>query len=195
MNTTSASTSTAAATRPSLVPTALISAAFLLVAIVFVSSSSWYLTFKSLHVVFAVIWVGGGALFAVLGARAEFLDDPEEKLAVMRQAAAVSEKLFVPSSLIVLVMGIAMMLTDYGKAAFDWEQFWVVFGLLGFFSTFAIGLGLLSPTVKRLKASMEAHGPNAPETQTAISRLLLISRADLAVLLLVVVAMVAKPFL
>jgi hypothetical protein len=194
MNTTSASTSSSDATRVPLMPTALIGAAFLLVAIVFVASSSWYLTFKSLHVVFSVIWVGGGGLFMVLGLRAELLNDPDEKLAVIRQAAAVTEKLFVPSSLIVLVMGIAMMLTDFGKLVWDWEEFWVVFGLLGYAATFAIGIGLLSPQVKRIRAAMEAVGPDAPETQAAISRLLLISRADMALLLLIVLAMVAKPF-
>jgi len=176
-------------------PTALIGAAFLVVAIVFVAGTSWYLVFKSLHVGFAVIWVGGGTLFTILGVRAEFIDDPEEKLAVVRQAAAVAEKVFIPSSLLVLLAGIAMMLTDFGKLAWDWEQFWVAFGLLGFLATFAIGIGLISPQVKRLKAAMEAHGPNAPETQAAISRLLLISRADTALLLLIVVDMVAKPFI
>jgi len=178
-----------------MMPSALIGAAFLLVAIVFVASSSWYLTFKSLHVGFAVIWVGGGALFMILGLRAEFLDDPQEKLAVVRQAAAVSEKVFIPSSLIVLVMGIAMMLNGFGKLIWDWEQFWVVFGLLGFLATFTIGIALLSPQVKKLKTAMETHGPNAPDTQAAISRLLLIQRADMAVLLLVIVDMTAKPFL
>ena len=38
-------------------------------------------------------------------------------------------------------------------------------------------------------------GPEAPETQAAISQILLIARVDVAVLLLVIIDMVAKPFL
>jgi uncharacterized membrane protein len=183
-------TTTTAGRPATLLPTALIGAALLLVAIIFAASSSWYATFKAVHVVFSVIWVGGGALFMVLGLRAEQLDDPDEKLAVVRQAAAVSEKLFIPSSLIVLLAGIAMMLNvDLG-----WGQFWIVFGLIGYAGTFLIGIAVLSPQVKRLRSLMESAGPNAPETQAAISRLLLISRADTALLLLVVFDMAVKPF-
>jgi hypothetical protein len=42
---------------------------------------------------------------------------------------------------------------------------------------------------------VEGKGPEAPETQAAISEILLIARFDMAVLLLVIIDMVAKPFL
>jgi hypothetical protein len=41
---------------------------------------------------------------------------------------------------------------------------------------------------------MQTAGPTAPETQKAIREILLIARFDIAVLLLVVVDMVVKPF-
>jgi uncharacterized membrane protein len=175
-------------------PTLVIAAVFLLVAIVFVADTSWYAAFKTLHVVFAVIWVGGGLLFNVLGARAERMGDPDEMLAVVRQAGAVSEKLFIPSSLIVLVFGIAMMFTGPGEF-WEWSSFWILFALAGFAATFLLGVAVLTPQVKKLQGLMETAGPKAPETQAAISRLFLIARADAAILMLVVVDMTAKPFL
>src|SRR5919201_4346237 len=125
--------------RASLLPTALIGAAMLLVAIIFAASTSWYATFKAVHVVFAVIWIGGGALLTILAVIAEQQDDTEQMAASARQGAMVGERLFSPAAAIVLVMGIAMMInTDWG-----WGHFWVRFGLLGFASTFSVGLGLL----------------------------------------------------
>lgn len=178
------------AQRSSLLPTALIALAFLVVAIVFCSTASWYFTFKAVHVGFAVIWVGGGFLLTVLGLIAERQNNPEDMAAVAKQAAMVGEKLFSPASGIVLAAGIAMMI----NLNWGWGHFWIVAGLVGFASTFVTGLGFLAPRAKRLHGLMQTVGPTAPETQAAISEILLIARVDIAVLLLVVVDMVVKPF-
>ena len=177
-----------------MLPTYVVAALFLLVAIVFVADTSWYVAFKTVHVAFAVLWVGGGLLFLILGLRAERLADPDEMLAVVRQAGAVAEKVFIPSALIVLAMGIAMMYTGPGEF-WEWSSFWILFGLAGFAASFVIGVGVLTPQVKRLQVLLETAGPKAPETQEAISRLFLIDRVDMAILVLVVVDMTAKPFL
>ena len=174
----------------SLVPTALIGAAFLVVAVIFAASSSWYLTFKAVHVIFAVVWIGGGLLLTILGILAELRNEPVELATLARQASMVGERIFTPASLIVLAMGIAMMVNlDWG-----WGSFWIVFGLLGFASTFVIGIGLLAPLSKRAAAAFAESGPESPEAQALVARILVIARVDIAVLLLVVVDMVVKPF-
>jgi len=186
--------STAATTTPerraSLVPTGLVAAAFLVVAIVFCASSNWYATFKAVHVGFAAIWIGGGFLLTVLGLIAERQNDPAGLAAVAKQAAMVGQRLFSPASGIVLLAGIAMMInTNWG-----WGHFWITAGLIGFASTFVTGMGFLAPRSKKLHELMQTAGPTAPETQAAISEILLIARIDTAVLLLVIVDMVVKPF-
>jgi uncharacterized membrane protein len=182
--------SAAAQQRSSLVPTGLILLAFLVVAIVFCSTANWYLTFKAVHVGFAVIWIGGGFLLTTLGLIAERQNDPEGIAAVAKQAAMVGEKLFTPASAIVLAAGIAMMInTNWG-----WGHFWITAGLVGFASTFVTGLGFLAPRSKKVHHLIQTVGTNAPETQAAIKEILLIARIDVAVLLLVIVDMVVKPF-
>jgi len=167
-----------------------------LVGIVFAFSSSvllpnnWYSLFKAVHVTFALLWVGGGLLLAILALLAERKDDPEEILIVARQAAFVGERIFAPAGLIVFVMGIAMMInTDWG-----WGEFWVIVGLVGYAATFVTGLGVLSPLAKKIAASAAEHGPTAPETLALIRKILLVARFDIAVLLIVVLDMVTKPF-
>ena len=190
MEDTSVATSAPAEQRSSLLPTGLILAAFLTVAVIFASSSSWYLAFKSVHVTFAVIWIGGGALLTILGLVADRQNDVEHMAVIARQAALVGEKLFAPAGLIVLSMGIAMMINfDWG-----WNKFWIIFGLLGYASTFVTGIAVLGPRAKKLHELLSTSGPTAPETQRAIREILLIARVDIAILLLVVVDMVAKPF-
>src|SRR5262245_49176442 len=174
-----------------LASTALISLAFVVVAVVFLWGAAWYQIFKVLHIFFAVVWIGGGLLMTVFGIKAELSDDPGERIWLARQGAWVSGGVFAPSALVVLAMGIAMML----KVDWGWDNFWVVFGLLGFAWTFTTGLGVIVPLSHRLNRLVDTVGPDAPEAQATISRILLAARIDIAVLLLVVIDMVVKPFL
>ena len=162
--------------------------------IVFALESSfyehWYALFRVTHVVMAVFWVGGGVLLTILGLRAERMDDPREMATLAGQAAFVGERFFAPAGLVVFLMGIAMMInTDWG-----WGKFWVVVGLIGYMSTFVTGVGVLAPLAKNVRQLMESQGPESPDTQAAIRRILLIARVDVTVLLLVVADMVTKPF-
>jgi uncharacterized membrane protein len=180
-------------TRSSGPVTALLGGIVLVVAIVFISQASWtnawYSAFKAIHVIAAVVWIGGGALLTILGLAAERKNDPVEMATVARQAATVGEKLFAPAGLVVVAMGVAMMVnTNWG-----WGRFWVVAGLVGYAITFVTGVGVLAPLAKRVTALVEEKGATHPETTAQIKKILMIARVDVALLLLVVVDMVTKP--
>lgn len=150
----------------------------------------WYGVFKTIHVLFAITWVGGGVLLTILGLAAQRTNDPRDVVTVARQAAFVGEKIFAPAGLVVFLMGIAMMInTNWG-----WGKFWIVAALIGYASTFITGIAVLSPLAKKIQASAQQNGPEHPETLALINRILLLARVDVAVLLLVIVDMVTKPF-
>jgi hypothetical protein len=75
-----------------------------------------------------------------------------------------------------------------------WGHFWVVAARVGYAATFVTGIGVLSPLAKKVDVLLTEKAPEAPETRAAIQKILLVARVDIAVLLLVVVDMVAKPF-
>lgn len=191
----STSTTTPAASRGSSgLVTAAVGLTVAVIAVVFALNSAWYehwyAIFRVVHVGVAVFWVGGGLLLTILGLRAERSNDPREMATLARQAAFAGERLFAPAGLIVLLMGIAMMLnTNWG-----WGKFWIVAGLVGYAATFVTGIAVLSPLAKKIDACMTEYGPEAPETQAAIQRILIVARIDIGVLLLVVADMVTKPF-
>ena len=187
----------AATTLPSSRSTAALTFALLgvvaLVTVLFAANSlygSWYALFKTVHIVFAVIWIGGGFLLALLGIIAERNHDPQEMAIVARQAAMVGEKLFAPAGLIVFAMGVAMMVnTNWG-----WGRFWIVAGLVGYAVTFLTGIGILAPLAKKITASVDTNGATHPETLALVKRIMLVVRFDIAMLLLVIADMVTKPF-
>jgi uncharacterized membrane protein len=172
----------------------ILGAIVLVVAIVFITQNgggnAWYSAFKAVHVLGAITWIGGGALLTILALIAERKNDPEELATVARQAALVGERIFAPAGLVVVAMGVAMMV----NTSWGWGRFWVVAGLVGYGITFVIGTGVLSPGTKKIVALTAEKGATHPETQAAIRRILLIARVDVAMLILVVVDMVVKPF-
>jgi len=189
-------TGSAAPARGSNGLTYAILAGVVVVGLVFAFSGSavlpnnWYALFKAVHVLFAVIWVGGGTTMMVLGIRAQRANDTKNVVTIAQQAAFMGEKVFAPAGLVTFLMGIAMML----NTSWGWGHFWIVAGLVGYAATFLVGVGVMSPLAKRIARSAEENGPEHPETMALIERILLVGRFDLAVLMLVVLDMVTKPF-
>ena len=177
-------------TRLSKLITAL-AAGFLLVgALVFiVESDSWYLAFKAIHVLSAVLWIGGGAFLTFMAIATERADDPARLVEIARQAEWGATRIFVPASFVVLGMGIAMTI----NGDLDWGQFWLVFGLIAWAITTTVGIGFLTPQIKKLTRLLEDHDARDPEVQAVVGPLLLAARLDIALLLLIVVDMTVKP--
>ena len=171
-------------------------AAVIAVGLVFALNTSedtthWFAIFKWIHVSVAVFWVGGGLLLTVLAMRAERAGSPEELLSIARQAAFAGEKLFAPAGLVVLAMGITMVINS---PEIGFGTTWVDIGLVGYALTFITGIAVLAPLAKKIVTLSETAGAEAPETQAAIQKILLIARFDIAVLLIVVADMLLKPF-
>jgi uncharacterized membrane protein len=155
------------------------------------ASSTWFGIFKLIHVGVAVFWVGGGLLLTALALRAERSRDPEEIARIAKQATFVGEKLFAPAGGIVLAMGIAMVINS---PEISFGDTWVIIGLVGFAISFVTGTAILAPRARRIVELSDTVGVVAPQTQAAIREILLISRVDIAVLLIVVFDMLMKPF-
>src|SRR5215218_2093962 len=122
---------------------------FLVVAIVFlVSTPGWYFVFKTVHVLAAIVWLGGGAVLVTLAVLAQRRNDRAYLAQIARQAGFCGERIFAPAGLVVVAMGIAMMI----DGDLEWSRFWVVAGLVGYAITFVVGVAVLSPTAKKVNA-------------------------------------------
>lgn len=149
-----------------------------------------YFVLLALHIVAAVLWVGGAVMLAILALVAERTKDDAGILAVGKQAEWLGLRIFTPASFIVLGLGIALV----EKGNWDWGSFWVLAALIGWVTSAAIGIFFLSPEAKRLNALAAEHGMDHPETKARLKRILTIARFDVAVLVLIVIDMAAKPF-
>jgi uncharacterized membrane protein len=151
---------------------------------------SWFEFLKTVHVLMAITWLGGAITFQLLGIRVLKENPPTRLAAFTRDTEAIGMKIFLPVALVLLAMGILMVIDVPG---IDFTDTWIVIGLLGIVSTIVIGAGFLGPESGRLATLIEEKGETDPEVVAKVSRILLISRVDLAILLLVAVNMVIKP--
>ena len=176
--------------RTSVIVTAAIAIALVVVFIVFAADAQWYTVFKMFHVGAAVIWVGGGIFITICALLAEIANDDDQLLAIGHWAEVVAGRLFPTMSFVVLGFGIGMI----ENVSLGWDQFWIVFGLIAWALSAATGILFLGPEAKRLNAVATEHGPKSPQAQARLRRILLVARVDVAILFVIVLDMVAKPF-
>jgi uncharacterized membrane protein len=150
---------------------------------------TWYTLFKSIHVITAVIWVGGAAMIQAYAFRILRTGDGKRQADFAKDTEVVGMRVFVPSSLILFLAAIAMMI----NLDWSWSQNWIVLGVIAFGLSFALGAGWIGPESGRIAALIEQQGPDSPAVQARIRRILTVSRCELVVLLTVIVNMVVKP--
>lgn len=148
-----------------------------------------YETLKFIHVLMAIVWVGGGVLIQLLALRAVRSKEPGRLAAFSGDAEWVGLRVFMPASLLALVTGIWAA----ADADIDFGQAWISIGFLGVLVSFFVGMGFLGPESGRIKALVQDRGPDDPAVRQRVRRIMAVSRIELLVLVVVVWAMVAKP--
>lgn len=150
---------------------------------------TWYTFFKSLHVVAAVLWVGGAFVIQAYAFRILRSNDARRTADFAKDTEIVSMRVFMPTTWVLMLAAIGMML----NLDLTWGQNWVVLGLISWTLSFVVGAGFLGPESGRIAKIVESGGPESPAAQARIRRILLVSRLELVILLTVVVNMVVKP--
>jgi len=146
--------------------------------------------YLAIHIIAAVVWVGGDVTLTTLGIVFERRHDGETLAALGRMGAWIGTRVYTPTLFIVIGFGVALM----HEEKLDWGQFWVIFGLLGWTIATVLGIAFVGPELGRIDAAARAHGPESEEVAQRVKRLFMIFRFDTALLVLIVLDMTAKPF-
>jgi uncharacterized membrane protein len=150
---------------------------------------SFYELVLLVHIAAAIVWLGSGFLFHVLAHRADRARDDAALGLILRDMGALSNVLFIPASLVVLVAGIVMV----ADGPWGFGDLWIIIALAGFAVGFLTGAAFLGPTGARVAAIMERDGGMSPAARLEAQRLMAIARIDYVVLVVILMAMVLKP--
>lgn len=138
------------------------------------------------HILAAMVWVGGSIIFLILGARMAGASR-DEQLAFNKSMEFVGGRIFGPAAALTLAAGIWLVIEH---PAYEFSQTWIVIALGGVVLSTVIGLGFFNPQGKALVAELEANDPAATGRARRIGRA---SMLDTLILLVIVWAMVYKP--
>jgi uncharacterized membrane protein len=151
--------------------------------------SGLYELLLAVHVLAATIWVGGSFATQFLAIRTR-RRGPAAIGPFAKDVEWYGQRFNLGASLILILAAFGLV------AEGNWSlgDPWISIALAAWIISFILGAGYLGPTSKKVGQQLEASGGTAtPETAATIDRLFLVSRIELALLLIVVVDMVVKP--
>ena len=136
----------------------------------------------AVHIVCAVLWVGGGVTLHVLGRWSAKSGDPEQMRAFALQALKLSVRLYAPLAILLLLAGI-MLVREVG---YSYGDLWISLGMLAWIVSLALGVLFYPREERRLE---RADG----DARSTVNRVLMVNSIEITILVLVVVDMAVKP--
>lgn len=141
-----------------------------------------------LHIVCAVVWVGGAVAVQVLAIRVQRSDDPTDLPRLARHVDALGTVAFVPAAGLLLLTGVVMT-----ARAWAFDQAWILIAVVLWLLSAVAGGVYLAPRARRVVALFEAEGPTSVAARRLISRLFVVSRVELLSFAVIIALMVYKP--
>jgi uncharacterized membrane protein len=146
-----------------------------------------YAVVKYLHVLFVIIWLGGGFGLVVLATNADRARNDAQLIQIIQNVIFMSSRVFVPAALLALICGLTLVYLNW-----SFGDLWVIVGLAGFALTFVTDVAVIKPRADRVVAAIKAEGVS-PAVIEQGRQILSIAQFDFVMLFIVVADMVLKP--
>lgn len=104
----------------------------------------------AVHILAALMWVGGGVTMHLFGRRARSSGEVSRMVEFTRDANLIGPRFYAPLSLILLVAG--MLLVD--EAGYEMSQTWITLAFIGWMVSFVIGVGFYGGQAMAVKPGL-----------------------------------------
>jgi uncharacterized membrane protein len=143
-----------------------------------------------IHVLGAIIWVGGGVMLSLIGARARKSADARLIGEFARTLSYVGLRVLTPAVVAVLLTGLWLILTG---SEWKFTQLWVLLGLSAFIAAFLIGAIYLSRIAIQLDRVATHTDVDLQTARNLLARWMVGYQIILVILVFAVWDMVFKP--
>ena len=140
------------------------------------------------HIVCAVIWVGGAFYAQLLAIRVSRSPDLSELPHLARHVDFIGTRVIGPAAILLFVAGVGMTLQ-----AWSFGQTWIAVSVALWVLSVVMGAVYLGPRVKRAAELFEAEGPTSVSGRALLDRLFLVSRLELISFVVIIALMTFKP--
>jgi uncharacterized membrane protein len=141
-----------------------------------------------IHIVCAVIWVGGAFAIQALAILVSRSDDPMELPRLGRNLEIIGSRVFMPAATLLFLSGVVMTIQNwaFGNA-------WIAVSVGLWVLSAIAGALYLGPRAKRVAALFDAEGTASVEARRLIGQLFVVSRLELVSFAVIIALMVFKP--
>jgi uncharacterized membrane protein len=140
-----------------------------------------------LHILAAGTWLGSGLLLVLLAVRAKQVG---KELDLINQMEWVGTRIGGPSVILTLATGIWMVLRSN---VWQFDQGWVLGGLIILAVLFLVGVGFHVPQYKRIHKAKSEHGDDSPTVQRLMKQSFAAAQIEVVLLAIAIFLMVFKP--
>jgi uncharacterized membrane protein len=147
-----------------------------------------YTALLFVHIVCAVIWVGGAFTLQLLAVLANRSTDPSDLPRFARNSEIIGTRVFIPVATLLFIAGVAMTLQ-----AWSFGRAWIAVSVTLWVLSAVAGAAYLGPRAKRVSELFEAEGPTSEAGRSLLNRVFLVSRLELLSFAIVIAMMVFKP--
>ncbi|WP_217914721.1 DUF2269 family protein [Miltoncostaea marina] len=141
------------------------------------------------HVLAAALWIGGGVMMTLLAGRAWASRDDERVVELSRMGDFVGTRMFAPATLLLLGAGVWAV----AEGSWDWGDAWVSIGFAGWLAGVLIAMAWHNTEGRRIRDAVGDGGAAGPRARRVATIGMAVGLFEIAVLVVVVWAMVAKP--
>jgi uncharacterized membrane protein len=152
---------------------------------------STYALFKFLHIVGAIVWIGGITILTLIYTRLTRTQERSAVAALAQVSSFAGQAIVGPAAALTLIFGIVTAAT----AGFEFSMLWITWGFAGIIASIALGASLIRRVVAEIGKLATAAEPHDPRLRALQGRLTLLNLVNLLILLSTVGAMVFKPTL
>ena len=141
------------------------------------------------HLLAAMTWLGGDLMIQMFYLRARG-NGPAAVAQFAKDVDWIGLRIINTAALLVVIFGVLLVIE---VDAYEFSQFWISAALGMFLLSFITGAGFLGPESGRIARLSDELGAEHPDVQRRIGRILVISRIEFILLVLIVLDMVLKP--
>jgi uncharacterized membrane protein len=147
-----------------------------------------YEALKYIHVLAAMIWVGGAFFTQMLAIKAARSDDQTEMARTGRDIGLVGGRVFPIASIVLIVAGILLVIDRW-----SFGQAWIAIAFALWLVSLLTGVLYLGPQAAKIGELFATEGPASAAGRALMGRIFLVSRLELVSFAVIVFLMVFKP--
>jgi uncharacterized membrane protein len=141
-----------------------------------------------LHILGAVVWVGGAFFSQLLALRVQRSTDPADLPKFGRNMEFLGLRVFLPASIVLFIAGAVMVAQRW-----SFGDLWVSVSMGLWLLSVIAGALYIGPRSKRIAELFEAEGPTSTAARALLDRVFMVSRLELVSFAVIIALMVFKP--